>query len=252
MKIVLLLFILGVAGGLAWIYVGRKWDGESRFTVIRLGRQVVVESFDPVTLEGVKLALPDQLEIESVDGRGKWLAGAISRAGSRKWVADSVADYLGITYTSTSLGWWDRLGWWRYSREVRWKEIALDETSWVEKGKTADGLEVWRLNQRWEMAARELFYDSVIAREGLVVVVVNTTDVSGLGAHAARVLESSGIKVGMVESKNEEIGRCVVRSEKGDKSRASVKMMMREFGCEWKEGEKIVLELGREYLEGLF
>ena len=87
--------MLGGAIMLVVSYKGRRWEGRERFTVIQLGPPVVVASFDPQTGRGIKIELPDELEIETVGGRGTWRLGVLLKAGEARWAADSVAEALG-------------------------------------------------------------------------------------------------------------------------------------------------------------
>lgn len=227
-------WILVIIAVISGIFGGNKY----RSTVVVVGDKVVVKSFDPVTNSGIILRLPDNLEIETVGGRGKWQAGVITKAGTKKWVADSVADYLGISYQGTEGV---------LPARVKLQEVDLGDTSFVTGEKTVDGVKVMRLNSSWETKVREWFFSSVVANESMTVTVVNTTEVPGLGAHAARVLESAGIKVGMVANKPEEVDKCIVRSKEEQKKSYTVGFMKRAFGCKWEKGEEVILEVGKEY-----
>ncbi|HJZ05917.1 MAG TPA: hypothetical protein VJ327_08760 [Patescibacteria group bacterium] len=243
-------------------YLLRKWDGMSRFTIVDIGdgdeSRTVVESFDPVSRRGVKLILPDNMEIDTVGGRGKWRVKMLSQApswfGGKKWAADSVADYMGIMYTGekTLLGWWDNLAWWRWRSRVDWREKDVADSSWVEEVVAADGERMWRLGLNWDVEARELFVSAAIVGEKLNVTVVNTTITSGLGGHAARSLESAGLRVGLVKSDEDAGGeRCKIVAGGNTLDSIGAKRMVGNFGCgaevgEFGEGE-VELRLGINY-----
>ena len=218
---------------------GGRWDGQSRFTVIDVVGGVEVRSFDPVTGEGFKMKLPDNLEIEAVDGRGKWLSVKIGQAGNESWAADSVADYLGVMYTTTK-SWWEWGSW-----LVTWRRIDMVKMGWVRPVRAVDGMEIMKLTQTWETQGRELFISQAVAAQGWTVEVVNATGEAGAAARAARRIESSGMRV--VKLDNRELimdDRCEVRSQK------NVNLLVREWGCKWVLdkglGEKeVVLTIGK-------
>src|SRR3989344_5858872 len=210
-------------------YLLRKWDGMSRFTIVDIGdgdeSRTVVESFDPVSRRGVKLILPDNMEIDTVGGRGKWRVKMLSQApswfGGKKWAADSVADYMGIMYTGekTLLGWWDNLAWWRWRSRADWREedAALPGFAVALSG---------------DVEASELFVSAAIVSEKLNVTVVNTTITSGLGGHAARSLESAGLRVGLVKSDEDAGGeRCKIVAGGNTLDSIGAKRMVGNFGC---------------------
>ena len=218
---------------------GGRWDGQSRFTVIDVVGGVEVRSFDPVNGEGFRMQLPDNLEIEAVGGRGKWLVGKIGQAGNESWAADSVADYLGVMYTTTK-SWWEWGSWF-----VTWREVDMVKMGWVIPVRAVDGVLVMKLTQTWETQGRELFTSQAVAAQGWMVEVVNATGEAGAAARAARRIESSGMRV--VKLDNRELimdDRCEVRSRK------NVNLLVREWGCKWVEdrslGEKeVVLTIGK-------
>ncbi len=219
---------------------GGRWDGRARFTAIDVVGGVEIRSFDPVTGEGFKMKLPHNLEIETVGGRGKWLSAKIGQAGNKSWAADSVADYLGIMYTTTTKS-WSELGSWF----VMWREVDMVKMGWVRPVQTVDGVEIMKLTQAWETAGRELFISQTVATQGWMIEVVNATGEVGAAARAARRIESSGMRV--VKLDNRELimdDRCEARSRK------IVNLLVREWGCKWVEdrslGEKeIVLTIGK-------
>ncbi len=237
------------------IYLGRNWDQQTRFTTISHNSPITIRSFDPNSKSGIILILPDNLEIESVSGRGKWLAGKIALAGNSDWVGDSVADYLGISYVGieSKLSIWDQFMWRKYSREVTWNQVNLGETNFIETAITPDNMQIVRLADGWESKARDWFFDQSIAEESLGVAIVNSSPVPGLGIHAGRVVESMGYKVRDLTNISDEIGKCLVKSlPELQKSRAVLKLM-HTFDCEWQKTDDtdLVLILGRVYREWL-
>jgi hypothetical protein len=232
-------------------YVNRQWDGQSRYTKIYLSSHLVVESFDPKSNQGVKLVFPDELIIESISGRGSWAAGVISKAGTSKWAADSVANYLGIAYTGLAghFTWWDDLQWKLKSGSVDWTEIKVEDTSALEKFTTPDGVQAYKLSRGWDNKANQWFFDETIESKLLGVVIVNTTDTPGLGASASRVVESMGFKVRDLSTSDEEVTNCVLATTPELKSTLAVKKLQKTFACSWQTSsdQDLKLVLGDQY-----
>lgn len=209
---------------------GGRWDGQSRFTVIYVDKGVRVESFDPQTVEGIKIIFPQNWMIAGSNGRGEWLADKAGRA-------DLVAENLGILYTAeiAKMGWGDRLLWWEWGRKIKWREI--DGEQWMKKERTVDGMAVWRLDETWDTAAREMMTSVAVQKDRLMVTVVNTTSIPGLAAEVARRLESSGLRVVATQTDETEIKDCQVRSSKRSKSKIGVKLMQKALRCNWSEAK---------------
>jgi hypothetical protein len=253
---IVFIILVGIFAGLIFVlkgYVQRKWDKETRFTVISFSPEVVIKSFDRDTRQGIILKLPSDLQIESVQGRGKWRAEVIADAGELDWAASSIADYLGISYTSVEgeLEWWDKLMWSTYSKNILWKEINFSETAYVEKHVLPDGVEVLTLTSNWDLKAREWFYDQKIASQALGVEIVNSTSASGLGAGAARIVESMGFKVRNLTSTADNVEECFVKSKTELKENVAVRKLLKTFGCRWETSDSadIILILGKKYLQ---
>lgn len=215
---------------MAFSLFGGRWDGQSRFTVISVKNGVEVASFDPLTGEGVKISFPRNWVIEGSEGKGEWLAEKAGRA-------DLVAENLRILYTAetSKMSGGDRLLWWGWGRKIKWREI--EGQQWMKKEQTVDGVEVWKLNERWDTAAGEMLTSSAVQKERLEVTVVNTTSTLGLAAEIARMLESSGFRVVATQTDETEIKGCQVRSSKQSKSKIGVRLMVKSLGCNWSEAK---------------
>lgn len=209
---------------------GGKWDGQSRFTVISVHGEVRVASFDPRTGEGIEITFPKNWMIAGPDGRGEWLADKTGRA-------DLVAQNLGILYTAdgVKMSWSDRLLWWWWNGRVKWREIKAEQ--WMKKERTVDGMEVWRLDETWGTAAKEMFASSAVLAERLMVTVVNTTGEPGLAARMARIVESTGMRVVATQTEEGRIQGCLVKSSKQSKSKTGVRLLIKSWGCGWEAAE---------------
>lgn len=249
--VIFALLVLLLATGY-WLLAPGKWDGTSRFTVVEVADVVKVLSFDPKTSRGIEMVLPDNLEVETVAGRGRLLAGNLRPAGSAEWAAASVAYYLGILTTGekSTLSWGDRLRWWWGARQVQWQELDLLNLGLVEPDTAADQVTVLRLAPTWDQKARQLFSSLSVAQEQLSIKVVNTTEVVGLASGAARGIESSGMKVVEVRTtSNKQLDRCQLVSPVALKKTVGVSLLLHSFGCDWQAGSELILYLGRQYQE---
>lgn len=238
-KLKLLIFIILIlaVGYALWAIYWGKWDGKSRFTVISVINGVVVSSFDPQTGEGIKIIFPVNWEVGGSEGRGKWMADKIGRVGSRKWAADSVSEELGILYTSewSEVSWGDKIIWWWWGRKIKWREVEAKQ--WMRKELTVDGVEVWKLDEVWNTAAKELLVSSAVLEERLMVTVVNVTGEPGLAERIARRIETSGLRVVATRTGEEPVNGCQVVSSKTSKSKIGTTLMKEALGCSWKEAE---------------
>ncbi len=237
----LITILIGLGFSVYFLVFARKvWDGKSQFTVISVKNGVEVASFDPQTGDGVKISFPRNWMIEGSDGKGEWLAEKVGRA-------DLVAENLGILYTTevAKMSWGDRLLWWGWGRKVKWREVNAQQ--WMKKEQTVDGVEVWKLDERWDAAAGELMTSTAVLKERLEVTVVNTTSTPGLAAKIAKMLESSGLRVVATQTDETEIKGCQVRSSRQSKYKIGVRLMVRSLGCNWSEAK-----LGENEVELLF
>ncbi len=254
-KALILLVLLGAAG---WSYGKREWDGRTRFTVVSVGQEVEVWSFDPQTRDGVRVKLPGNLEVETVGGRGRIksqnLELAAQKFGGKSWAADSVADYLGIGYIGDigSLSFWDRWRWWWIGRGINWTLLSMGEGGWTQKVVAVDGEVLLRLSDSWVNERGKWFLDSAVASEGVRVTLVNTTQINGLGAHAAIALETAGMRVREIRNEIKSLKKCRLMVRKESKKTFSVFWIVRNYTCQWESDDslntdELIVELGGDY-----
>lgn len=211
-----------------------------RFTAIDTKGGVTISSFDPVSKKGFEMRLPDNMEIPGDAKRGMWKAAKIGQAGEPDWAAQSVANYLGITYTKVNGGvwWWDRL-------RLKWEKIDMNRRGWVEETKAVDGEPVVRLSETWKMASREMFASEIISQQGWTAGVINSSGEMGLAAKTADRIESMGVRVAEVKTGQGSAKGCWVESLNKNKREMVVKIIMANWKCKWKEnpqlGEKELL-----------
>lgn len=260
---------LGIVSGLAVLlclaiggmsYKNRIWNGKERFTRISIGPEIIIESFDPTTMEGRKIFLPPDFLINSVGGRGNWKAKVLpelERKYGHKWAIDSVADTLSISYTISGglTNWWDKGSWWWWKRKIDWKITRLDDTDAIVEASEADGDKHWAISEWGKKKMGEWFLSSAMAQEGIAAAIENTAGVDGIGNHAALAIENAGLRVNRVEATDEKLGKCQVESNLRNKDSLTVKWLASTFGCSTKENEALgneaMLKLGTDYVKWL-
>lgn len=245
--------LLVVGMGVGKIYTSRTWDEKSRLTVFDVGPAIVIESINPLEREGIRLIIDKNVLVESVGGRGNWLAGSIGSAGDQRWAADSIASYFGVAYDGilTRMGVWDR---WRYTswkREVQWREIDLAGGGLVKKQVQPDKVEVYVRDQQFDEFAKNAFVDNVILSEGISTGIINSTGTTGMGNHTARFLESRGIRVAYVSGQPDAVGKCEVRGRDELKTSKTATFLQKWFKCNYVLQEsgarELILVVGSEY-----
>lgn len=239
-------------------YLGRSWNGKERFTRINLGNDIQVESFDPVTKEGIRMTIPREMLISTVGNRGSWPAGVMTKMENKygsKWAADSVADTLGISYTITGRlpNLWDKWSWWNWQNKIEWQEIDLGKTAAVTDGTDPDGVKVLLLSDWGEKKMAEWMISTAIAAEEIPVTVVNTTKTDGLGNHAARVINNTGMRVSAVLNTQENLPKCQLERPDNLKNSLTVDWLVKTFSCELsgagKTATEVKLKLGNDYVK---
>lgn len=237
--LVIVLVLAAIAGGM---FVSRKWDGKTRFTIIDVKEGVNIESWDLQNKTGFKIKIPDNLEIQTSDG-SKWLAVKIGRVSSPQWAAWEVSKSLGIPYTSekSKLGLWDRLQWWLGTRSIDWQVIDMTEKGWTVETRAPDGLEIRKLSPKWETVTRDLFSSAVLINEGIGLTIINFSGIDGYGNLLARIVENAGIKVNMIKTGDGNLKGCLIKGNKEALKSLSAKNLLRIFTC-----RSQVEDLGRD------
>lgn len=252
----IVLLILGLS--ILRLYSVRTWDDVLRFTILvrdtgSLGSQFRFESFDPVTGEAIRVAIPDDLAIVTLQGRGEWRVGVLPDLANRfgwKWVSDSISDSLGLGSAGfkSDLVLWDQVEWWWKTRQVQFRNVNLSETALLEKTDAIDGEKVLGLSTVWDDKAREWFVSAGLVQEGKTVKIVNSVGETGMGTHAARLIEHSGLRVGTIENdQSRQVEECEIRSGVYGHT---VKFLERSFGCDFIEigdDSSVSLVLGTKY-----
>jgi hypothetical protein len=229
---------LVVGGAEMWSdFSGRRFDGKTRFTrLVPTEDTVEIWSFDPADGELIRLILPPELEVTTIQ-RGRWMAKAMPNLGDKygwKWFGDSLAAFLGIPYTTVANaeGFWDRMTWMWLTRGKPVKDIEVIKTTWVVERTALDGQVVYDLSPAWQTKIGELFYSAAVAAGGWKLAVYNPTGVAGLGAKLARIAETQGFKVVVLAQGEGEEENCRVRAAEMSKEKTEVRWLKNYFGCD--------------------
>lgn len=252
-----LIVVLGMLGVEAVMsFSQKKWDGETRFTVVDVRGPVSVLSIDPGDTQVTRLLIPDELEIPTV-GRGRWTAKAIPELAKKygtKWAADSISAYMGIPFIGVmgNLGFWDEISFRLLTRGMTVNEVDMSGTSWLSKKTAPDGQVTYDLTSLWKKKAGEMFFSSVLAIQGWELSVVNPTGVAGLGAKLARIAETAGFKVIALSEGKDKPEKCIIQGQSTAKESLGINWLNRTYGCEFVANEDLattsaVLILGDEF-----
>lgn len=236
------ILVLG-AGGLVGSLRDKSWKGYGRFTIVKtVGEKIEVESIDPKSKLGIRLWIPPEMEISTLKARGWWRPkSVVLLAGKfgKEWMADSVADYLGIAYTGiwSNLGVWDKLAWWNLTRMTEWREVDLAQTNLIVSRDQLDREKVLGISDLWGEKAREWFYASDLTESEVEIRVWNSTQVNGLAGRAVRGLESAGLRVVQVGEKESDVVNCRVSSTQQLAKAKVVIWIKQAMDCEWQEAD---------------
>lgn len=257
LKICSAIFAIVIITVLVISFRGRLWNDNSRMIFYNLN-PFVLTTLDPVTNELINITIPDNFEVESVEGRGTWLISKIGLAGNRTWITKSLEWHLGIAniFDFEKLNIWDKLRYYYHQKSSVVKNVNLADTGLITLAKTTDGIEVYRLTPHWYLKGQDWFAASEIVKQGISVTLVNTTAVSGIGATSARLLESMGIRVKQLNNSNDNLNRCRIYTSSKTSKMSGFRLVNRVFNClefiEEEEGLDIRIELGSDIAKLLF
>lgn len=260
---ILVVFLLTTLG--LWLgrqYQLRKWMGFERFTVISFSNKVTVESVDPQTLTGIRIVLPDDLDVDTLNGRGTWRAGVLLDMANKygwRWAADSVADYLGVAYTDYEgqMSIWDRYVWNGLVAKSRWKDENMGDVGLTVIVVESDGQKGQRLASAWDQVARDWFISTNLAAEEYSLRILNASTAMGLGAKVARAIERSGIRVISIDTGETRSGlMCEIRGLAASRNSYSVAFVKKILECSFREDKngvdkEIELVLGADMAKNM-
>lgn len=203
-----------------------------RHTYISSWAPITIRSYDPLTKEGFEFIVPDDLEVETITGKGNWLVSKLRQVKDVDWVRRSLEDALGVPIDKNK-----RFITWG----IKWEKKSIEK--YVITKLTADGISVKKLDSSWEKTAKDWFVSTKLAEQRSVLRIENTVNFPGLGGHVARILESYGIKVGLIISNEQNLQKCEVLG-----SGLVAEFVAKKFDCNTKEGDELILRLGKDYL----
>lgn len=211
---------------------------EIRQTRVSSWSPVTIQSFDPVTKEGFEFSLPDDLEIETIGGKGNWLVGKIKKAKDNDWMVGSLEDALGVIIEKKT----NSLVWAVRTFGIKWEKKSIE--NFLANQVSADGETLKKINMSWEEAAKNWFASKKLVDQKSVLRIENSVNFPKLGGHAAKILENAGIKVGLIVTSEQNLIKCEVEG-----NGLVAEYVAKKFDCVLKEGNELLLRLGREYLD---
>lgn len=150
----------------------------------------------------------------------------------------------------SNIAWGDRVKLWWQGRNMRYDQfqsILFSAGNWAREEQEIDGQEViWFDKNSIDLKLPDLMADSQVRNSGLEVIVINTTNIKGLGSQISRVLTGLGSKVVHVSDSEEQLGQCVIRYSAGVSDSYSGDRIRNIFNC---QTDNELLEDGRADVE---
>lgn len=246
------LLLIGAGLRLLSLYTTRAWQGDERFTVVLVGGEPVVISYQ----DGVGLTtipIPASFEVTASFNVGQLRVGSLYELGEIQgigggnlvsktlqgalglpidgWVTADAGDPIKIILAkNTNLVFFDRV---RIAQTILTTPQAL----------------VRNLSPIPVNLPRSLV-DIKVAQENVGIGVINSAGEAGLGRRVTKVLEGMGATVLWVKTQDSFDSRCIVRTSRKIENSLTVEKITRLFSCKIEHDEKlsssVELILGRE------
>ncbi|MCL4397458.1 LCP family protein [Patescibacteria group bacterium] len=260
-----------------------------RINIVLGGRQTVLVSYNQIGKSAVVVKLPGDLYLtEVIHGYGQYKVSSVYPAGELdhrggETLAGTVQEYLGVPvdgyyYTNRTLG---DLKTFFLSPEFLFEaksnislldrlELAIDlagvrfdkiQSVDLEKvasplvladGSTAISLE----KEEVDSALSGMFSESRLQDENLRVEVINTTEATGLGSRAQRLLSNIGLTVVNVDSREPALPTCQIQADSTAFSSLTVSRIAAIYGCKIEKKDDgsraaVTVMLGQNYADYL-
>lgn len=266
-------------------------NGKTRINLVMSGNPVVFFSFNPKDGEEITISIPGNTYIEVPRGFGFYPASSIFNLGEidkkgGKLLSDSIQDFLGVPVDGwintqhltlntqhsndildflgeirnygrleTNLSPFEILRLFLLTRNIRENKtdfIDLGENGCLSDFILADGTKVLKGEESClDFLVKENLFEEEIRRENLSIKIVNTTDVAGLGAKGARIIENIGGRVLRVETGKEDRDKTEILAEKKLRGSQTVKRLTKVLEAKVVEGRvedfDLVIFLGKDY-----
>lgn len=248
----------------------RVWNFDARFTVVVASKNPTVYSYNPQSQKLLIIPVPQNTQLETAGGYGKWFAGSLWNLGNQEGkkgelLKDSIQKSLGIPVDAwineggealfeeggsnfvsavvkaisgykSNLTFFDRLGLLMSNTSISNRRKIDLETNGVIKNVTLqDGEKGFEVVPDKAKVVFEVLRDDSIFSEGKRVVIVNSTKRLGLASEVARLVSTLGTRVVAIESNQTSVRGCTVQTEQKNIESYSAKSVAKVLGCSMEE-----------------
>ncbi|MCL4390563.1 MAG: LCP family protein [Patescibacteria group bacterium] len=271
LSLLALIPIFLAAAGLLVLYQGSRFDRFDRFNVVFVGSPVKLVSVNVAAKNIDIISFPNDLYIPQLaHGYGPFEVGKIYAVGQLdrrggETVAATVSDYLGVPVDGYVLGndalraspsdlnLMDRARVLLAMFTTRADKVnVVNLASLASPLVLVDGSQATSIDQdALDNALSGLFVEDRIRTENLRVAVINSTNVTGLGNRAARLLSNIGVSVVSVDNSDIALPGCQLLVDPKQKNTVTVNRIAAIFHCQiMSKGAgraDVVLTLGEDY-----
>lgn len=248
-----------------------QWVLGTRITVVVASKSPAVYSYSPQTERLTVFELPEKTQLETVRGYGRWFVGSLWQLGKQEklegellqqtiqkalglpvdaWIeekggglfalrklgfASAFVEALTSTSIKSNLTFFDRLHLIMRVGTVgigNRRQIDLAAFGVIEEEELEDGTTGFVVIPEKAKLAFEIWRDDLVFAEEKKVVIVNTTERSGLAQDVTRIASVLGVRIIGAQTNKEKVNDCEVRGLNSQLKSLSAKRLVAVFGCE--------------------
>ncbi|KKR10663.1 MAG: hypothetical protein A3D24_01045 [Candidatus Blackburnbacteria bacterium RIFCSPHIGHO2_02_FULL_39_13] len=256
----------------------RIWTLDTRFTVVAATADPTIYSYSPKSGKIIVIKISEKTQVDVAGEYGKWLAGSLWELGWQEgkkgellryslqnslglpidgWIDKdgvSLFEGRGLGFVSafskaitsrgikTNLDFFDRLNVLIATSKVGIgdrRRIDLETQGVLKRITLADGEEGLEIVPDQARVAFEPLRDDTVFAESKRVVVINSSDKSGLASEVGRILSTLGTRVVGTQTNKDVVENCVLRGLKSDLETVTAKKVAEVFGCDLEEKEPL-------------
>lgn len=263
------------------------WTGISRLTIVVATADPKIYSFDPSSGRSTMMTIPRNTQVEAAWSYGNWPAGSLWELGMHEgkggdllrqslqknlgipvdaWIGEageklfasqplgflsSLAQAVSSGRAKTNLTFFDRLRLVSSGLSgAKQKEIDLPSAGVLKKVSLSDGTEGFVVVREKAKVVLDLS-DAEIFKEGRKVVIVNSSDKSGLALQVAQIVGGLGLRVIGTQTGEGSVD-CEVKGEHEQLKSLSARRLVQVFSCNLQEEkldgpEDLRLMLGEDF-----
>lgn len=267
-----LLLFLGATFKLFTLYRQRVWQGEERVNLVISCQPTAVFSYATSPSSLTMLTIPENSQIEVINGYGQYKLEAISRLEEiekKDLLAESVERALAVPIEGyleydncqvedetqvknlflkalgtsflkkgkTNLSQWDLVRLFLASRKVpasQVKTFNLKAYGVLNEVTLPDGSQVFEISpEKFSLKIKDLLFEEKARKEGLSVEVLNATGSFGLAEGAAEMLLNMGLEVVGIGNTPKKQAGCLLQGEGANKKTFTGRRLARVFDCQY-------------------